>query len=47
MVRCWVLRYEEAINSLLAVLAMRWAPAPGYIVEMEDASQKKVKSCLL
>eukprot|EP00434_Breviolum_minutum_P036800 symbB.v1.2.032620.t1/scaffold3938.1/size47912/2 len=29
MVRCWVLRYEEAIKR--------------YIVELEDASQKKVK----
>ena len=72
MVRCWVLRYEEAIKSILDFRKIVWFGCVclsqqtfssasslqtssdtccqmdplGYIVELEDASQKKVKSSL-
>lgn len=72
MVRCWVLRYEEAIKSILDFRKITWFGCVclfhqtfswasswqtssgtccqldplGYIVELEDASQKKVKSSL-
>lgn len=72
MVRCWVLRYEEAIKSILDCRKITWFGCDGlfqqtfssasslqtssdtccqmdplgYIVELEDASQKKVKSSL-